>query len=65
MLAEVPGLVSVPLPPPLAPEGADRPQYGMVVLHDTAAARRFAAFVLSRDGQAILASHGFEPISAP
>jgi molybdate transport system substrate-binding protein len=28
LLAEVPGLVSVPVPPPLSPEGADRPEYG-------------------------------------
>lgn len=65
MLADVPGLVSVPLPPPLAPQGADRPEYGMIVLSDKEAARRFAAFVLSPDGQAILAKHGFEPIPVP
>lgn len=65
MLADVPGLVSVPLPPPLAPQGADRPEYGMVVLSDTEAARRFAAFVLSPDGQAVLAKHGFDPVGAP
>lgn len=65
MLADVPGLVSVPLPPPLAPQGADRPEYGMVVLSDKEAARRFAAFVLSPDGQAILAKHGFDPVGAP
>ena len=65
MLAEVPGLVSVPLPPPLAPEGEARPEYGMVVLDDAPLARRFAAFVLSPEGQAILARYGFEPIDAP
>lgn len=65
MLAEVPGLVSVPLPPPLAPDGADRPEYGMVVLSGSETARRFAAFVLSPAGQAILAQRGFEPISPP
>ncbi len=65
MLADVPGLVSEPLPPPLAPQGADRPEYGMVVLSGTAAARRFATFVLSPDGQAILARHGFEPVAPP
>ena len=32
LLADVPGLVSVPLEPPLAPQGADRPQYGIVAL---------------------------------
>ena len=65
MLADVPGLVSVLLAPPLASEGRDCLEYGMVILHDTEAARRFAAFVLSQDGQAILVRHGFEPISAP
>ena len=63
--AEVPGLAAVPLPPPLAPEGADRPEYGMVVLTGSDTARRFAAFVLSPAGQAILAAHGFEPASPP
>jgi ABC-type molybdate transport system substrate-binding protein len=65
MLAEVPGLVSVPLPSPLAPEGADRPLYGMVVLSNAPVAERFAAFVLSPAGQAILAKYGFEPIASP
>jgi molybdenum ABC transporter molybdate-binding protein len=65
MLKEVPGLVSVPLAPPLAPEGAERPVYGMVVLSDSPVAKRFAAFVLSPTGQAILAKYGFEPIASP
>jgi molybdenum ABC transporter molybdate-binding protein len=65
MLAEVPGLVSVPLAPPLAPEGAERPIYGMVVLSESPVAKRFAAFVLSPAGQAILAKYGFEPIASP
>lgn len=65
LLADVPGLVSVPLAPPLAPQGTDRPQYGMVVLSNSDLARRFAAFVLSSAGQAILAHYGFDPIASP
>jgi ABC-type molybdate transport system substrate-binding protein len=65
MLAEVPGLISVPIAPPLAPEGADRPVYGMVILSASPDAKRFAAFVLSPAGQAILAKYGFEPIASP
>lgn len=65
LLADVPGLVSVPLAPPLAPQGADRPQYGMVVLTHSDLARRFAAFVLSPPGQDILARYGFEPVTPP
>ena len=63
LIAEVPGLVSVRLPPPLAPEGDERPAYGMVVLGKSDLARRFAAFVLSAPGQAILARYGFDPIA--
>lgn len=65
LLADVPGLVSVPLEPPLAPQGADRPQYGIVVLTDSDLARRFASFVLSPAGQAILARYRFDPIKPP
>ncbi len=65
LLKEVPGLVSVPLAPPLAPEGAERPVYGLVVLSDAPVAERFAAFVLSAAGQGILAKYGFEPIATP
>jgi ABC-type molybdate transport system substrate-binding protein len=65
LLAEVPGLVSVPLSRPLAPAGADRPTYGMVVITGNAMARRFADFVLSPAGQSILVKYGFEPVSAP
>jgi molybdate transport system substrate-binding protein len=65
LLRDVPGLASVPVPPPLAPQGAERPEYGMAVLGNSALARRFAAFVLSPQGQARLARHGFTPITAP
>ena len=44
---------------------SERPQYGLLVLSGPDAAKRFAAFVLSPDGQAILAKRGFEPIDAP
>jgi molybdate transport system substrate-binding protein len=64
LLAEVPGLVAVPVPPPLAPEGSDRAEYGMAVLSNSDLAHRFAAFVLSPHGQAVFARYGFEPIAA-
>jgi ABC-type molybdate transport system substrate-binding protein len=54
--AENPGQQIVPLPDALA-IGAD---YGLVVTLDASAqAHRFALFVLSQDGQRILARHGF------
>ena len=46
----VPGLVSVPLPPDLTVE----PAYGMVVLNENPVTLRFAAFVMSETGQALL-----------
>ena len=55
---DVPGLASVPLPPELAVGAA----YGMVVLTDTPLASRFALFIMSEQGQAILARHGFQPV---
>ncbi|HEX3574482.1 MAG TPA: substrate-binding domain-containing protein [Rhodopila sp.] len=57
-MREVPGLVSVALPPALS-VGAD---YGMVVLSDNPLADRFALFVMSEQGQAILQKHGFDAI---
>jgi molybdate transport system substrate-binding protein len=55
----------VALPKELA-VGAD---YGLVVLkgpaEQEAAAGRFAMFVLSPEGQAILARWGFTPVAAP
>src|SRR6516225_6804324 len=56
---EVPGLAVVPLPPELAVG----PAYGMVVLDAKPVAYRFAAFVLSEAGQAILKEHGFDPVA--
>jgi molybdate transport system substrate-binding protein len=55
----VPGLAVAPLPPELAVG----PAYGMVVLDAKPVAYRFAAFVLSETGQAILKEHGFDPVA--
>ncbi len=63
--AELPGLTVTELPGMLS-VGAD---YGLTVLtspvDQEAAAARFAMFVLSPDGQAILARWGFTPVAAP
>lgn len=61
VMRDVPGLVSVPLPPTLTVG----PAYGMVVLTDNALADRFAIFVMSERGQAILAHYGFVPVASP
>jgi len=58
---EVPDLVSVPLPANLTVG----PGYGLIVLTDQPLAARFALFVLSEKGQAILSRHGFSPIGLP
>ncbi len=58
VMREVPGLASVPLPPELTVG----PAYGMVVLTDKPLASRFALFVMSEQGQAILARYGFQPV---
>jgi ABC-type molybdate transport system substrate-binding protein len=56
--AQNPGQQIVPLPASLA-VGAD---YGLTVIAGAAAgAQDFAAFILSGEGQAILADHGFLP----
>jgi molybdate transport system substrate-binding protein len=56
---EVPGLAIVPLPPELAVG----PAYGMVVLDAKPVALRFATFVMSEAGQAVLKAHGFDPVA--
>jgi ABC-type molybdate transport system substrate-binding protein len=57
-LKEHPGQTSVPLPEELA-VGAD---YGLTVVNGAPdAAQKFAAFIVSSKGQAILASFGFAP----
>ncbi|WP_020177246.1 substrate-binding domain-containing protein [Methyloferula stellata] len=58
LLAGVPGLVSIPLPESLEVH----PVYGFAVLSRDPAAERFALFVLSDAGQAILQKHGFLPL---
>lgn len=58
VLREMPDLVNVPLPPALTVG----PAYGLVVLTDHPEAARFALFVLSEQGQAILRRYGFDPI---
>jgi molybdenum ABC transporter molybdate-binding protein len=55
---EIPGLVSVAPPPDLTVGAA----YGMVVLSDDPLADRFALFVMSEQGQAILQKYGFDPV---
>ena len=57
VLAAVPGLVSVELPGSMSVAVA----YGMVVLTGKPVALRFAAFVMSEVGQAVLRAHGFDP----
>ena len=61
VMREIPGLVNTPLPPSLTVG----PAYGLIVLSDQALAARFALFVLSEQGQAILRQHGFDPIGLP
>jgi molybdate transport system substrate-binding protein len=59
IVTEVPGLAIVPLPPELAVG----PAYGMVLLDVKPVASRFAAFVMSEAGQAVLKAHGFDPVA--
>lgn len=56
----VPGLSVTTLPPDLAVE----PAYGMVPLNTKSVTLRFAAFVMSETGQAILKAHGFDAVGA-
>lgn len=57
----LPDLAAVPLPAPLEVG----PEYGMTVLSPNPAAARFALFVMSGPGQAILAQHGLIPVTLP
>jgi len=57
----VPDLVAIPLPPELEVS----PEYGLTVLSDHPSAARFALFVMSEPGQAILAQHGLVPVALP
>ncbi len=56
---EVQGLAAVPLPAELAVT----PAYGMVLLNAKPVTLRFAAFVLSEGGQAVMKAHGFDPVA--
>jgi ABC-type molybdate transport system substrate-binding protein len=56
---EVQDLAAVPLPPDLAVG----PAYGMVLLNVKPVTLRFAAFVMSEAGQAVLKAHGFDPVA--
>jgi molybdate transport system substrate-binding protein len=55
---DIPDLTSAPLPAALTVG----PAYGLIVLSDHLLAARFALFVMSERGQAILLEHGFDPI---
>jgi molybdate transport system substrate-binding protein len=59
IVREVPGLAAVPL----APELAVGPVYGMVLLNAKPLTLRFAAFLMSEGGQAVVKAHGFEPVA--
>ncbi len=59
VIRNVPGLVSVALPPELTVG----PAYGMILLDAKPVALRFAAFVMSETGQAVLRAHGFDPVA--
>jgi len=56
----IPDLAAVPLPPELEVG----PAFGMTVLSDNPSAARFALFVMSERGQAILAAAGLIPVAA-
>jgi molybdate transport system substrate-binding protein len=58
VVREVSGLVVVPLPAALSVG----PAYGMVLLNTKPLTLRFAAFVMSEGGQAVLKAHGFDPV---
>jgi molybdate transport system substrate-binding protein len=59
LLKTVQGLDAVPFPPELQVSAA----YGMVLLNQKPVTLRFAAFVMSEAGQALMQSHGFDPVA--
>lgn len=61
VMREIPGLTNVALPPALTVG----PAYGLIVLTNRPLAARFALFVLSEQGQAILHKYGFDPVGLP
>jgi molybdate transport system substrate-binding protein len=58
IVREVPGLAVLPLPAELSVG----PAYGMVLLNSKPLTLRFAAFIMSEGGQAVLKAHGFDPV---
>ncbi len=58
VIKEIPGLTSIPVPSALTVSAA----YGMVVLSEHPLADRFALFVMSEQGQAILQKYGFDAV---
>lgn len=61
VMRDLPDVSSVTLPPALSVG----PEYGLIVLTAHPLAERFALFVLSERGQAILHRHGFDPVGLP
>jgi molybdate transport system substrate-binding protein len=59
VVREVPGLAVIPLPQELAVG----PAYGMVLLNAKTLTLRFASFVMSEAGQAVMKAHGFDPVA--
>jgi molybdate transport system substrate-binding protein len=59
VLREIPGLTIVSLPPELSVG----PAYGMVLLNAKPLTLRFAIFVMSEGGQAVMKAHGFDPVA--
>ena len=57
---EIPGLASIEVPPELDPH----PMYGIAVLSDRPEVLRLAVFLLSEEGQALVARNGLVPLSA-
>src|SRR5215831_11036166 len=58
IVREVPGLAVVALPAELSVG----PAYGMVLLNTKPVTARFASFIMSEAGQAVLKAHGFDPV---
>src|SRR5215475_3213579 len=59
VVREVPGLAVVPLPAELSVG----PAYGMVLLNTKPLTLRFATFLMSESGQAVMKAHGFDPVA--
>ena len=57
---EMPTLASIKVPAMLTVEPVD----GLVILNSKPVALRFVAYVMSEEGQAIIRSHGLEPIAS-